>query len=526
VSYKIRSSQQSYVLTRWLFLRLLGLIYFIAFGSLWLQIEGLIGSNGILPAADFLAAVTERIGPERYHLLPTIFWFGASDAALNWACGGGAVLSLLLAAGILPGPILFLLWLLYLSLVGVGREFLAFQWDNLLLEAGFLAIFFAPWRGCWRSWFDPRRQSSPSFVLLGLFWWLLFRLMFSSGLVKLLSGDPTWSNLTALNFHYETQPLPTWSSWYAHQLPAWFQKMSVVLMFIIELLAPFLIFTPRRWRFGGCAVLILLQLLIMATGNFAFFNWLALALCLLLLDDAGLRRLLPGRATAWLDKGGHAAPLLKISPDYETEALTSRAASSGATRLSKLFHQAQRWLTVAFAIIIIGITGLQMVRLAGFPLPRSVQQLLSWLAPFRTFNSYGLFAVMTTARPEIIIEGSDDGETWQAYEFRWKPGDVMRRPRFVAPHQPRLDWQMWFAALGDYRRNQWLINFMVRLLEGSPEVLALLEKTPFPDRPPRFIRAVVYDYRFTDWAATESSGAWWRREQRGLYAPVLSLPGE
>lgn len=514
--------QQSYALTRWLFLRLLGLIYFIAFVSLWLQIEGLVGSNGILPAADFLAAVAEQIGPERYRLLPTIFWFDASDAALNWVCGGGAVLSLLLAAGVWPGPILFLLWLLYLSLVGIGREFLAFQWDNLLLEAGFLAIFFAPRR----LWSDSRRQSQPSLVLLRLFWWLLFRLMFSSGLVKLLSGDPTWSDLTALNFHYETQPLPVWISWYAHQLPAWFQKTSALLMFIIELLAPFLIVTPRLWRFGGCAALLLLQLLIMATGNFAFFNWLTIALCLLLLDDVALRRLLPGRATTWLDKGHRAAPLLKLSPDGEAEALTSGAAPLGLPRLARFFQQSQRWLMVAFAVIIIGITGLQMARLAGFSLPQPAQQLLSWLAPFRTFNNYGLFAVMTTARPEIIIEGSNDGEMWQPYEFRWKPGDVMRRPRFVAPHQPRLDWQMWFAALGDYRRNQWLINFMVRLLEGSPEVAALLEKNPFPDKPPRFIRAVVYDYRFTDWAAIESDKAWWRRERRGLYTPALSLPGE
>ncbi|MDE0043894.1 MAG: lipase maturation factor family protein, partial [Candidatus Poribacteria bacterium] len=265
-----QSTRPTFFLTRWLFLRLLGVIYLIAFLSLWTQIDGLIGSNGILPAEQYLNAVREQIGLERYLAFPTLCWFNDSDAFLHLFCGCGVFLSLLLIVGVAPVLALIGLWVCYLSLVTVGQSFLSFQWDALLLETGFLAIFFAPLR------ILPRisREATPSSVVLWLFRWLLFRLMFASGVVKLMSGDMTWSNLTALNFHYETQPLPTVLGWYAHHLPEWFQKASVAGMFGIEIVVPFLIFAPRRPRFLGAIALVALQLLIAATGNYCFFNLL------------------------------------------------------------------------------------------------------------------------------------------------------------------------------------------------------------------------------------------------------------
>jgi len=284
-----------YFLTRWIFLRALGVIYLIAFVSLWIQISGLIGHDGILPADQYLSAVTQHcdargIALDRYYFWPTLCWFSASDGFLHFLCAAGSVLAGLLIIGIAPAPCLALLWLLYLSLVTVGQDFLGFQWDNLLLETGFLAIFFAP-----RQWL-PRlpTETCPPRVLLWLLRLLLFKLMFSSGCVKLASGDPTWRQLTALTYHYQTQPLPTWIGWYAHQLPVRFQEFSCAMMFAIELGAPFLIFAPRRLRFLGGAALACLQILILLTGNYTFFNWLTLALCLLLLDDQLLMKVLPG----------------------------------------------------------------------------------------------------------------------------------------------------------------------------------------------------------------------------------------
>src|SRR5438128_810095 len=334
--------KSSYELTRWVFLRALGVIYLIAFLSLWPQLRGLIGPQGILPAQDLLAAARRQLGGERFHLVPTLFWIDAGPTALHLACALGVVCSVLLILNVAPLPNLVFLWVLYLSLAAVGREFLAYQWDVLLLEAGFLAMLFAP------GHLLPRGAARPvSALALFLLWWLLFRLTFQSGIVKLANGDPPWRNLTALAFHFWTQPLPTCTAW------------SVNLLL--------------------------------------------------------------------------AASSVKL------------------------------WLTF-------------------FPygsLPRVIARPMVWVEPFRSVNSYGLFRVMTTERPEIVVEGSDDGRTWLAYEFRYKPGDPSRRPAFVEPHQPRLDWQMWFAALGRYDYTPWFQAFLARLLEGSPPVLTLMAKNPF-----------------------------------------------
>jgi lipase maturation factor 1 len=502
-------------LVRWVFLRSLGLVYLIAFVSLWVQIVGLVGSNGILPADSAMESIRQRadaqhVALERYHMVPTLCWFKASDGFLKFQCAAGTALAALLVFGVAPAPCLFLLWLIYLSLATVCREFLGFQWDNLLLETGFLTIFLAPLQ----LWPRMSRAAPPSRLVLWLLRLLLFKLMFQSGCVKLLSHDAAWRNLTALTFHYETQPLPTWIGWYAHQLPVWAQKASAATMFGIELFVPFLIFAPRRLRHLACLVLVGFQGLIFLTGNYCFFNLLTVALCLLLLDDAALKAFLPARLADSLFPGGRAS---------------SRAqASSGNGAREDARRPGWRWpVQVTFPVAAIAVvTSLMQFTImfrAPIPWPGPLLAVYGWIGPFRSFNSYGLFAVMTTSRPEIIIEGSDDGLIWRAYEFKYKPGDIKRRPGFVEPHQPRLDWQMWFAALGTYRQNPWLANLCVRLLQGSPPVLALLERNPFPDAPPHYIRAVVYDYHFTDFATRHKTGAWWRRQEQGAYLPALSL---
>jgi predicted DCC family thiol-disulfide oxidoreductase YuxK len=490
----------SYLLVRRTFLAALAAIYLIAFASLWVQVTGLIGSNGIVPVKLTMEEAKKEVaaanlGVARYHLVPTLCWFSASDRFLSLQCGAGVVISILLLAGIAPAPCLFLLWLLYLSLSTVGREFLSFQWDTLLLETGFLAIFLAPLQLWWRA----GKVAPPSRTVLWLLRWLLFRLMFESGWVKLLSHDPTWRDFTALAFHYETQPLPTWLGWYIHQLPLSAHKVSTLIMFVIELALPFLIFAPRRFRHFACIGFILLQIAILLTGNYCFFNLLTIALSLCLLDDNALRAVFRRKPPN--------------SPSIPTK-------SSQAP-----WRKWPRAVTLPLACIIGIISMIQftMILRVQFPWPRPLLAVYQWVAPFRSLNTYGLFAVMTTSRPEIIIQGSNDGTEWLEYEFKYKAGLLKRRPQFVEPHQPRLDWQMWFAALGTYRQNPWLLNFCLRLLQGSPQVIGLLAHNPFPGAPPRYIRAIVYDYHFTDFSTRRATDQWWRRENAREYLPAMSL---
>jgi predicted DCC family thiol-disulfide oxidoreductase YuxK len=492
----------TFALAQFVFLRVLGLIYLVAFLSLWSQIAGLVGHEGVLPAHDLMhgarqAFDTRGIGLDRYRLLPTLSWLGTSDGFLALECAAGTLLSVAVMVGVAQLPCLALAWLLYLSLATVGRAFFGFQWDNLLLETGFLAMFIAP--GSLGP--KPRATGHPRWALLMLRL-LLFKLMFSSGCVKLSSGDPTWRDLSALSFHFQTQPLPTVLAWYAHRLPPWLDETACAILFAIELAAPFLVWAPRRPRMLAAALLALLQLLILLTGNYTFFNWLTLALCLLLLDDFTLRRRLPTRIVAW------------IASDART-----------ATTLPRRARSWRAWLTGAAAAVVIPVSLFQTARSTGARLAWAapVAAIEAWLDPLRTISSYGLFAVMTTERREIVVEGSDDGQAWLPYEFSYKPGDVHRRPAWVAPHQPRLDWQMWFAALGSYRDNRWFVSFCHRLLQGSPDVLALLAANPFPRHPPRYLRALLFDYTFSTAAERRATGAWWQRERTGVYLPQISL---
>jgi predicted DCC family thiol-disulfide oxidoreductase YuxK len=455
-----------YASVEWVFLRILAAIYFVAFASFGMQVTGLIGERGIAPLGRYLAAVSQTFGSAGYRMMPTLFWFAHGDRVLLAACWVGGAISLLLLAGYFERASLVCLYVLYLSLCTAGQEFMSFQWDFLLLETGFLAIFLG--------------QSK---LIVFLFRWLAFRLTFLSGAVKLMSHDPTWRNLTALSYHYWTQPLPTPVAWYANQLPFWFHRFSTAMVFVIELGVPFLFFAPRPWRLLGAFCALYLQTLIFLTGNYTFFNLLAVAIYLFLFDDAALAKLrLRTRR-------------VRIKPAVAT--------------------------TVAVIVVVLSVS-----ELWGMFFGSSSEEgndLVRLAAPFGIVNTYGLFAMMTTSRPEIIVQGSSDGQTWLDYDFKYKPGDLRRAPRWAAPFQPRLDWQMWFAALSGPRGAPWFDNFMVRLLQGSPEVRGLLGKDPFPASPPKYVRALLFNYGFTDFSTRRATGDWWQRSPRGMYFPEISL---
>ena len=467
---------ERYALVSWVFLRLFGAIYVAAFASLGVQILGLVGHAGILPLGEYLEAAHGALGDRAYWLLPTLFWLNWSDTALVAGTLVGTALGLLVIADRWTRPALIGLFALYLSYVYAGQVFMSFQWDSLLLEVGFLAIFL----------------TGGSKVVVWLYRWLVFRYVFLSGIVKLLSGDSTWRNLTALEYHFWTQPLPTPLAWYAAQLPAWLLTGGTAAALAIELGSVFLIFLPRRLRALAACCILLLQLFIALTGNYNFFNLLTMLLCVFLFDDAALRRVVP-----------------------------SRLESQARKRAPRCGHKAMLIATaLALIVVPVGMNRIwQTFKGGDLPLLGTLTQAL---APLLIVNPYGLFAVMTTTRPEIVIEGSADGQNWREYVFRYKPGPVSRRPSWNIPHQPRLDWQMWFAALGSIRDNPWTISLMARLLEASPPVLALLQTNPFADAPPKYVRAQLYDYRFAD-SLAHAQGAWWTRRPEGLYFPPVSL---
>jgi len=504
------ASPIGHVWTRWLFLRLLAVVFLIAFVSYWVQLDGLIGSKGILPAADLMRSVHE-LGPAGLWRAPSFCWFAASDAFLHALAAAGTLLSLALFAGVAQGPALVLLWAIYLSLVVAGQTFFNFQWDILLLETAVTALFIAPWT------FRPRHPASERPVPRGGLWLLralLFKLMFLSGIVKLICLDATWWGLTALDFHYVTQPLPVWTSYYAHHLPTAFQKLSVAIMFAIELGVPFLLFCPRRIRIVGAFVLIGFQGLIAATGNYGFFNVLTAVLCVSCFDDAFLLRFVPARFRMTTGEP------LPVSPSRPRRIAYALAAVAFAYAGSLSF--AEEMVRTRPPGRIGGFPG--TVLDAGAVYVGLGEPLLTLIDPFRSISGYGLFRSMTTSRPEIVIETSDDGAAWHEVVFPYKPGDVLRRPRFVAPHQPRLDWQMWFAALDPRRAGPWLERLLLRLLEGSPAVVRLLDDPALLGKPPRFVRLALYDYRFTTpEEARDSGGAWWTRERRGELTSTLSL---
>jgi predicted DCC family thiol-disulfide oxidoreductase YuxK len=465
-------------LVSWLFLRLLGLTFLVAFVSIGVQITGLVGSDGVLPLPEYLATVAAEHGSWRYWFAPTLFWINSSDTALWSACLVGAAASVLVVLNMLTRTMLVLAFALHLSLWVAMPVFGNIQPDALILEVSLLAIFL----------------TAGSRITIWLFRWLLFRFMLFSGLVKLFTHDPSWAHLMALNFHYETQPLPTPLAWYAHQLPDWFQQLSVLSVFGIELVLPWLIFMPRCLRFMAAWGFLVLQIAISLTGNFYFLNLLTMFLCLFLFDDQALARLLPARLVARVHDKRHE---------------TGRSATAAAAALASVV------VTVNVAVI--------WQRIEQRLLPDPLEALVTTTSRLGITNFYGFFGVMNTVRREIIVEGSLDGEHWRAYAFRYKPGDVHRCPRWSIPYHPRLDWTMWFAAGESPYSNPWFGDLLYRLLQGAPPVLTLLANNPFPGQPPKWVRATLYQYRFTTPAERAATGDCWVRERLGPYVPPLSL---
>lgn len=450
------------------FPQLLGLVYLLAFVSLLVQVKGLYGSQGILPIHELSAELRRHLGPRGLLRFPSIFWFNAGDSFITASAVVGVCLSIYLLAGLPPLPALILLWLIYLSFASLGQEFLSYQWDALLLEAGFMTIFL------------PLAAPSSPIVCLA-YQFFIFRFILSAGTVKLTSRDPNWRNLRAMCFHYETQPIPNRIAWYAHQLPEGIQKLSTLGTFLFELIVPLLALGPAPFKLACFGMLFFFQVLIILTGNYGFFNILAIILAVPLLDDRYLGRLADSLPPA-------------ANPSFPAE------------------------LVGALFGIFILLNILQLIRL--FMRPHWVTRILALCGRWQISNPYGLFAVMTTDRYEFVIEGSRDQKGWLPYEFHWKPGDPAAPPRQAAPHQPRLDWQMWFAALNPAYVEPWLSRLVQRLLEGSPPVLALFRKIPYRDTPPKYIRLVVYRYHFSDPATKRATGRWWNRTEVGMSAPM------
>ncbi|MFO1417929.1 MAG: lipase maturation factor family protein [Methylotetracoccus sp.] len=455
----------------WLFVRLLGLIYVAAFASLSVQITGLVGQDGILSVTAYLDAALAQHGHAAYWQLPTLFWFDESDAALVGACFAGIAAAILVVLGVFETLGLVASYVLYLSLVVAGQDFTSFQWDLLLLESGFLAIFL---------------RLHPLLVAW-LFRWLLARYMFMSGVVKLASGDPAWRNLDALSYHFETQPLPSPLAWWAHQLPDAVLRAATASALVIELVLPFFIVLGRRLRLTAALGFVVLQVSIMLTGNFTFFNLLTVALCVFLLDDRDLQGL-PGRR--------------QLVGSRSPGMLATAAASA---------------LSVG---VISACAGLLWIGARVGPPPAPLAWLARTASTFGIVNGYGPFAVMTTERSEIVIEGSNDGVDWREYPFRYKPGDPARPLVWLIPHQPRLDWQMWFAALPGGFHTRWFPRLLQRLRDRTPAVMGLLESNPFADGGPRLLRAVLFRYSFTDPDERRADGRIWRRERLGPYPPI------
>lgn len=490
----VTTSPSSYLLSRWIFLRLLGIVYFVAFTSSWLQVHGLIGRHGILPLAPFLHDLATQLGPARYVQLPTLFWLSASDAMLHGVCGAGTGLSCLLIAGIAPVSVLCVLWVLYLSLAVGGQEFFLFRWDFLLLDTGFLAIFLAPLQ--WRHGLS--RETPPSTPILWLLRWLFFRLMFSVGISRVLIGDPTWHNLTALQYHYETQPLPTWIGWCVHQLPGWFHILSTLGAHVMGLLVPWCIFASRRLRAGAAVVFTVMQVWIMVTGNYFFFNLLTIALCIPLVDDAQWLQWFHRRLLT------RAQPLTRLVqpkpwPIWIIGPLTATALLSSIPQMMQSIGISPR-------------------------LPPSLFSVSPLVAPLRLANPYyGMFATMVTTRSELIFEGSMDGTTWFPYEFRCKPGDPARAPCMASLRVPRLDWMLWYVPVEPEYHAVWFAPFCEQLLLGSPPVTSLLATNPFPTKPPRHLRVLLYAYRFSNSRTKQHAHVWWERSYKELFGPTLSL---
>jgi hypothetical protein len=491
---------------RWMFLRALAIWYFSAFYSLIFQIKGLIGPNGILPAGDYLQAVAAAPGLHGLRLwyAPTLFWFGSSDQALMTVCWIGAIASLMLFLNIWPRASLAVCFACFLSVVCAAQDFSSYQSDGMILEAGFISLFFAP------PGFLPGlgRANPASRASLYLLRWEWFRIYFESGVAKLASGDISWRNLTAMDDYYQNGPLPTWIGWYMQHLPQKFHASTVILTLAVELVIVWAVFLPRWFRIFCFCIVTPFELGIIFTANYTFLNYLVLSLGLLLLDDrvsewalpAGVRTLIDRKPVATPGEGAHE---VHWRVRWRAKLRPVRMSVAGVC-LGLVFYVTAAWLLWQFT--------------PSAPIPQKPVQMLE---PFRIANRYGLFAVMTHARYEIEFQGSANGIEWTPYPFRYKPQDVHRPPGVYAPYQPRFEWNLWFASLGTWRQYRFVLWTEERLLLNEPDVLQLFANDPFASAPPKQVRAVIYRYWFTDMKTKREQGIWWRRELLGNYAPVL-----
>lgn len=506
---------------RWLFLRALGLIYFSAFYSLIFQIKGLIGPDGILPADEYLHVIPRYYpGLARFWFAPTVLWFSSTDRALAILCWAGLIASILVVINIWPRASLLVCFIAFLSFVSAARDFSGYQSDGMLLEAGFISLFFAP------SGLFPGlgRSHAPSRASLFLLRWEWFRIYFESGVVKLASGDQSWRNLTALDDYYQNGPLPTWIGWYAQQLPHWYHASTVLLTFGVELGLVFLLFLPRRFRIICFCIVTPFEAGIILTANYTFLNYLVLTLGILLVDDRFLEAILPTRFRNFISSEGWGfGATASLGGRSQVASATThkvRLLSPLWKRMKSIYDSAS--ISVAGlalgAVAYVTTALLLQLLISGIPLPEAP---IRWLDPFRIANRYGLFAVMTHERYEIEFQGTRDGKTWIPYPFRYKPQDLKTAPGIYAPYQPRFDWNLWFASLGSWRQYPFVIATEAQLLKGSPDVLALFASDPFKGDPPKAVRALLWQYWFTDRATKRAQGTWWRRELLGRYCPTL-----
>lgn len=493
---------------RWLCLRLLGALMVLAFASLWYQIQGLSGPTGVIPAEQYLeglrAGLTEG-GSFMWWRAPTLGWLNAGETALDVMCAVGAVASGLLLFNLLPQISLMIAWVLYASLINLSGVFMSYQWDVLLAEVAILSLLWAP-AGLRPGLGGPIPKITP-----WIFRVLLFKLVFSSGLVKLVNLDEAWLGLSAAQLHYWTQPLPHRVAWYAHQLPTWFHQASVAVTLIIELVVPLLIFTPRKIRVWAFFPLAGLQIIFAATGNYGFFNLLVFVLCLTVLDDDALARVVPSKL-----RGKWFAP--PPEPEGPPGKLT-QGMTYAALAISALFALAY----VPHAVV-------KILEASRVEMPAVVTQVDEYVRPWRVASGpYGLFARVVPERMEIEIQGSADGRVWKTYPFKYKPGDVDTPPAFTAFHMPRLDWHMWTPGLGANcaadekaaRTPWWFEGLMRGLVTNDTHVVGLLASNPFAGAPPKMIRARLWRYTFSDpeagGGAKVEKGKWWTRVEAGAW---------
>jgi lipase maturation factor 1 len=529
-----RRGLRGQLVPRWIFLRALALIYFSAFYSLLFQIKGLIGPEGILPAQDYLADIAQQLDLERYWYAPSLFWISSSSTmmmALTWI---GLAASVIAFLNLWPRLSFFVCFICFLSFVGASSVFSSYQSDGMLLEAGFLALFFAP-RGLLPGWGAHDPPSRASWFLLQ---WEWFRIYFESGMVKLVSGDLQWRNFTAMDEYYQNGPLPTWIGWYVEHLPHWFHAATVGGTLALELGLVFMIFFPRRVRLILSFIVTPWEIGVILTANYAFLNYLVLSLGVLLLDDKFLLRFVPAR---FRPREMERIAVAKSEP-LEEQPLSILAVGEASVATAdfeetdpkrdgflgglSISMWAARLAAAALMLTWIACnTTAQMIAILWRDVPLPEKPLVA-LEPFRIANQYGLFAVMTRGRYEIEFQGSNDGTNWTPYLFRNKPQALNEAPGIYAPYQPRFDWNLWFASLGNWHDNEFVPLTEERLLLGDGDVLALFRGDPFPQIPPRYVRAVIWQYWFTTTDEKRQTGNWWRRNYLGLYAPELTMDAD